>query len=81
MTLVHSFDEIEAGDTAIYALPLGRQAPEPGLSTPKPKNSSMENAGSSTMTLSERADELEKQLSDELDRGAIPVRSQLYTSG
>src|SRR5665213_244103 len=35
---------------------------------------------SSTMTLSERADALEKQLSDELDR-VIPVRAQLYTSG
>jgi hypothetical protein len=34
----------------------------------------------STMTLSERADALEKQLSDELDN-AIPVRAQLYTSG
>ena len=33
------------------------------------------------MTLSERADALEKQLSDELDRSAIPVRAPLYTSG
>ncbi len=32
------------------------------------------------MTLSERADALEKQLSDELDR-FVPVRSPLYTSG
>src|SRR5471032_287121 len=34
----------------------------------------------STMTLSERADALEKQLSDELDR-VVPVRAALYTSG
>jgi len=40
----------------------------------------METAASSTMTLSERADALEKQLSDELDR-FVPVRSPLYTSG
>ncbi len=40
----------------------------------------METAASSTLTLSERADALEQQLSDELDR-AIPVRAQLYTSG
>jgi hypothetical protein len=32
------------------------------------------------MTLSERADALEQQLSDELDR-VVPVRSTLYTSG
>lgn len=32
------------------------------------------------MTLSERADALERQLSDELDR-VVPVRSPLYTSG
>jgi hypothetical protein len=32
-------------------------------------------------SISERAEALEKQLSDELDRQAIPVRSTLYTSG
>src|ERR1700733_7727675 len=41
----------------------------------------METAAPSTMTLSERADALEKQLSDELDRATIPVKAPLYTSG
>jgi hypothetical protein len=40
----------------------------------------METAASSTMTLSERADALEKHMSDELDRW-VPVRAPLYTSG
>jgi hypothetical protein len=40
----------------------------------------MDTSGSTSQTLSERADELEKQLSAELDR-IVPVRSTLYTSG
>ena len=34
-----------------------------------------------TATISERADALEQQLSDEMDMAALPIRSVLYTSG
>jgi hypothetical protein len=40
----------------------------------------MDTAASPTLTLSERADALEQQLSDELD-ATVPVRATLYTSG
>jgi Trk K+ transport system NAD-binding subunit len=36
VVLIHSTDEIVAGDTVIYALPLGRPAPEPDAPTPVP---------------------------------------------
>jgi hypothetical protein len=29
--LIHRLDEIVAGDTVLYAVPLGRPAPEPGI--------------------------------------------------
>jgi len=39
IVLIHSFEEIVAGDTVIYAIPPGVPVPEPGLSPPRPNKS------------------------------------------